>query len=39
MPNETTTLLSGVDIHGLAALFGIIAGIAAVISLIWLSLI
>ncbi len=34
MPNETTTLLSGVDIHDLAALFVIIAGIAAVISLI-----
>jgi hypothetical protein len=34
MPNETTTLLSGVDIYGLAAFFGIIAGIAAVISVI-----
>ena len=34
MPNETTTFLSGVDIHDLAALFVIIAGIAAVISLI-----
>ena len=34
MPNETTTFLSGVDIHDLAALFVIIAGIAAVIRLI-----
>jgi len=34
MLNETTTFLSGVDIHGLDAFFGIIAGIAAVISLI-----
>jgi hypothetical protein len=34
MLNQTATYLSGVDIHDLAALFGIIAGIAAVISLI-----
>jgi len=32
MPNETITFLSGVDIHGLAAFFGIIAGIVAIIT-------